>query len=164
MKLGTFTAHGRTGIGAVIDDHMVDLSVAAPHLPTEMVTFLGAGEAAMHAARHAIGNDRSSIPLYDVRLEAPILRPPKFLGIGLNYSDHVAEVGSDTPDFHEVGNPHQLDLRTWVNGELRQSSNTRYLIHGFYAQIAIANLELLTQASVVYVRDINRKRTLLSYP
>jgi 2-keto-4-pentenoate hydratase/2-oxohepta-3-ene-1,7-dioic acid hydratase in catechol pathway len=31
-----------------------------------------------------------------------------------------------TPD--EVPDPHNLALRTWVNGELRQDSNTRYLI------------------------------------
>jgi 2-keto-4-pentenoate hydratase/2-oxohepta-3-ene-1,7-dioic acid hydratase in catechol pathway len=28
----------------------------------------------------------------------------------------------------EVGDPHTLDLKTWVNGELRQNSNTRHLI------------------------------------
>ncbi|ETX06616.1 fumarylacetoacetate hydrolase family protein [Candidatus Entotheonella palauensis] len=28
----------------------------------------------------------------------------------------------------EVPDPHALDLHTWVNGELRQSSNTKYLI------------------------------------
>ena len=31
-----------------------------------------------------------------------------------------------TPD--EVGDPHDLDLKTWVNGELRQDSNTSNLI------------------------------------
>jgi 2-keto-4-pentenoate hydratase/2-oxohepta-3-ene-1,7-dioic acid hydratase in catechol pathway len=38
-----------------------------------------------------------------------------------------------TPD--EVGDPHALDLRTWVNGELRQSANTRHLIFDCYDQI-----------------------------
>ena len=28
----------------------------------------------------------------------------------------------------EIGDPHRLDIRTWVNGELRQSSNTRQLL------------------------------------
>jgi len=35
-----------------------------------------------------------------------------------------------TPD--EIGDPHNLDLRTWVNAELRQSSNTRHLIFDCY--------------------------------
>ena len=38
-----------------------------------------------------------------------------------------------TPD--EVGDPHVLELRTWVNGELRQHSNTRELIFDCFAQV-----------------------------
>jgi len=38
-----------------------------------------------------------------------------------------------TPD--EVGDPHQLDLKTFVNGELRQHSNTKNLIFDCFAQI-----------------------------
>ena len=34
-----------------------------------------------------------------MRLEAPVLHPPKFLAIGLNYADHVKESGLDTPPF-----------------------------------------------------------------
>jgi len=36
-----------------------------------------------------------------------------------------------TPD--EIGDPHTLELRTWVNGEERQRSNTRNLIFDCYA-------------------------------
>ena len=35
-----------------------------------------------------------------------------------------------TPD--EIGDPHNLNLRTWVNAEQRQSSNTRHLIFDCY--------------------------------
>jgi 2-keto-4-pentenoate hydratase/2-oxohepta-3-ene-1,7-dioic acid hydratase in catechol pathway len=38
-----------------------------------------------------------------------------------------------TPD--EIGDPHALELRTWVNGELRQHSNTRELIYDCFAQV-----------------------------
>ncbi len=38
-----------------------------------------------------------------------------------------------TPD--EVGDPHALRLRTWVNGELRQDSNTNQLIFDCFAQV-----------------------------
>jgi hypothetical protein len=38
-----------------------------------------------------------------------------------------------TPD--EVGDPHALELRTWVNGELRQHSDTRELIFDCFAQV-----------------------------
>jgi len=38
-----------------------------------------------------------------------------------------------TPD--EVGDPHALELRTWVNGELRQHSSTSQLIFDCFAQV-----------------------------
>jgi 2-keto-4-pentenoate hydratase/2-oxohepta-3-ene-1,7-dioic acid hydratase in catechol pathway len=38
-----------------------------------------------------------------------------------------------TPD--ELGDPHKLELRTFVNGEQRQHSNTRNLIFDCYAQV-----------------------------
>jgi 2-keto-4-pentenoate hydratase/2-oxohepta-3-ene-1,7-dioic acid hydratase in catechol pathway len=38
-----------------------------------------------------------------------------------------------TPD--EIGDPHKLDLKTWVNGELRQHSNTKNLIFDCFAQV-----------------------------
>lgn len=38
-----------------------------------------------------------------------------------------------TPD--ELGDPHVLDVNTWVNDELRQSTNTRHLIFDCYALV-----------------------------
>jgi 2-keto-4-pentenoate hydratase/2-oxohepta-3-ene-1,7-dioic acid hydratase in catechol pathway len=38
-----------------------------------------------------------------------------------------------TPD--ELGDPHKLELRTFVNGEQRQHSNTKNLIFDCYAQV-----------------------------
>ena len=38
-----------------------------------------------------------------------------------------------TPD--EIGDPHALDLKTFVNDELRQHSNTRHLIFDCFAQV-----------------------------
>ena len=36
----------------------------------------------------------------------------------------------------EVGDPHALRLRSWVNGELRQDNNTANMIHDLWKQIA----------------------------
>jgi 2-keto-4-pentenoate hydratase/2-oxohepta-3-ene-1,7-dioic acid hydratase in catechol pathway len=220
MKLATFTHQDSTRIGLVDGAEIVDLAAAAPELPREMVAFLEAGPQAMQAAHEALA-EGMRISLAEVRLEAPIARPPKFLGIGLNYADHVAESGLETPqhptvfnkqstcvtgptdpvhvprashvvdyegelgfvigrrcrhvsredasdviagylvvndvsvrdwqirvptmtmgksfDTHcpmgpwivtadEVPDPHTLELKTWVNGELRQHSNTKHLI------------------------------------
>jgi 2-keto-4-pentenoate hydratase/2-oxohepta-3-ene-1,7-dioic acid hydratase in catechol pathway len=52
-----------------------------------------------------------------------------------------------TPD--EVGDPHTLAIRTWVNDELRQDSNTAHMIHDCWAQI-----EHLTTAFTLEVGDV----------
>ena len=36
----------------------------------------------------------------------------------------------------EIGDPHDLRLRAWVNGELRQDNTTANMIHNLWAQIA----------------------------
>jgi 2-keto-4-pentenoate hydratase/2-oxohepta-3-ene-1,7-dioic acid hydratase in catechol pathway len=167
-------------------------------------------------------------PLEDVRLLAPV-RPRKYLAIGLNYSDHIAESGMEAPEFpiffnkqatciigpgdevhmprvsklldyegelaivigercrhvpeeraqeviagytiandvsvrdwqlrtptmtmgksfdthgplgpfvvtaDELGDPHSLAIKTWVNDELRQDGNTREMIFDCFQQIA----------------------------
>ena len=43
--------------------------------------------------------------------------------------DTFAPMGPVVVTKDEIPDPHVLDIRCWVNGELRQSSNTRYLIH-----------------------------------
>lgn len=95
MQLITFTEAGNTRIGLLQDDAVVDLAAVAPALPTDMLAFLDAGEAAMASARDAAGGD-SHFAIADVRLEAP-LRSPKIIGIGLNYRAHAEESGMELP-------------------------------------------------------------------
>lgn len=228
MRLCTFTAGAAHRIGVVEDDSVVDLSEAAPELPREMTALLAAGDAALARAASAARSATKRTPLAETALAAPILRPPKFLAIGLNYADHIAETGREKPalptvfnkqstcvvgpgaaihvprasakvdyegelafvigrrcrhvprerareviagyliandvtvrdwqarvptwtmgkswDTHgplgpwlttrdEVGEPHGLRIRTWVNGELRQDSNTKQLIFDCFALV-----------------------------
>jgi 2-keto-4-pentenoate hydratase/2-oxohepta-3-ene-1,7-dioic acid hydratase in catechol pathway len=51
--------------------------------------------------RDIAGRATGSLPLDQVRLLAPILRPGKIMAIGLNYADHIAESGQETPA-HQV--------------------------------------------------------------
>ncbi len=226
MQLATFSHQGHTRIGIVKGDQVADLA-SATDLPREMTALLEAGPGALaRAARAAESAPR--LLLDQVTLCAPILRPPKILAVGLNYADHVAETGAQTPKqpiifnkqstsahpphapFHmprvstaldyegefgvvigrrcrhvprerareviagytivndvsvrdwqmrvptmtmgksfdthcpmgpwivtadELPDPHGLDLKTWVNGELRQSSNTKHLIYDCFALI-----------------------------
>ncbi len=100
MKLVTFSHDSSTRIGIVREDQVVDLARAAPQLPQDMRSFLEAGPEAWRAAAEAAGGD-ATLPLDSVRLEAPIANPGKILAIGLNYADHVAESGQETPK-HQI--------------------------------------------------------------
>lgn len=105
MRLVTFTHAGTTRIGSVAGDEVVDLSAAAPQLPRDMIGLLEAGPDALASIRRASEAAAARIPLASVRLESPVLRPPKFLAIGLNYADHIAEArpagyqATETPIF-----------------------------------------------------------------
>ncbi len=104
MRLCTFEHRGELRIGAVVDEEVIDLAAAAPELPREMSALLAAGDAALRAAANAATRAVPRLRLDSVRLHAPILRPPKFLAIGLNYADHVAEAGLETPKVPTVFN------------------------------------------------------------
>ncbi len=207
---------------------VIDLAAAAPELPREMAAFLAAGPSALDRARKAAQGNAHHLPVAQVKFEAPVLHPPEFLAIGLNYADHIAESKMEKPKFplffnkqstcvtgphdpihlprvstaldyegelgfvigrrcrhvprdraheviagflvvndvsvrdwqfkaqtmtlgksfdthgpigpwlvtpDEVGDPHTLELKTWVNGELRQHSNTKHLVFDCYAQV-----------------------------
>ncbi len=103
MRLATFTHGSSTRIGVVDGEEIIDLTEAAPDLPREMIAFLEAGREAMEAARATLASG-VRIPLSEVRLEAPVARPPKFLAVGLNYADHVAESGMETPEHPTIFN------------------------------------------------------------
>jgi len=227
VRIATFEQDGVSRVGIVRDDGIVDLSRVAPALPSTTLGLLEAGPAALRdAAAAADGAER--LPLEKVTLQAPITRPPKFFGVGLNYADHVAESGLERPkhptifnkqstcvtgpgspihrprvstaldyegelgfvigrrcrhvarddareviagyvvvndvsvrdwqlrvptwtmgksfDTHgpmgpwlvtadELTDPHALRLRTWVNGELRQESNTKQLIFDWFTLV-----------------------------
>ena len=55
-----------------------------------------------------------------------------------------------TPD--EVGDPHKLDIRCLVNGEVRQSSNTRHLIFDCFDAVAhLSKAFVLDPGDVLYM-------------
>ncbi|MYE22900.1 MAG: 5-carboxymethyl-2-hydroxymuconate isomerase, partial [Gammaproteobacteria bacterium] len=97
MKLATFT-HGReTRIGVVVGELVIDLSRAAPELPTDMRSLLEAGDDALAAASAAQTSVEHALAVNDVELKAPVPNPGKILAIGLNYADHIAESGGKAP-------------------------------------------------------------------
>ena len=51
MRLVTFRQNDKTRIGIQTHEGIIDLSIAAPDLPTNMLSFLEAGTRAIHAAQ-----------------------------------------------------------------------------------------------------------------
>jgi 2-keto-4-pentenoate hydratase/2-oxohepta-3-ene-1,7-dioic acid hydratase in catechol pathway len=243
MKLATFTHNGTTRLGIAAGDEIVDLSAAAPELPREMKELLAAGDSALAKARAASARSGDRLALANVKLEAPVHNPQKFLGAGLNYADHIAETGMEKPRFptffnkqsscvnapydpvwiprgekpftdyegelafvigkrcrrvpkeraheviagytivddvsvrdwqrwavtmtlgkswdthgpmgpwivtpDEISDPHNLDLKTWVNEELRQDSNTKHLIFDCFEMV-----ETLSKAFTLLPGDV----------
>lgn len=96
MKLVTFLHNGQTAIGAVVD---LDIVPAGADLPSSMIDFLAAGASALERLQQRCATATDRIPLSEVQLLAPIPRPGKFLGIGLNYADHISETGRDKPEY-----------------------------------------------------------------
>ncbi len=92
MKLLTFTHKGATRIGALRGEHIVDLHASDPAVPAEMVALLRGGEAMLVKARTAAASDNHALALADVKLESPVLVPPRILAVGLNYLAHINEI------------------------------------------------------------------------
>ena len=241
MRLASFHTPAELRPAVVAGDELVDLGAADPALSAPWAELLGRGPACLDRVRAIAASGAHRIPLDSVRLAAPV-QPRKFFAIGLNYADHVAEAGLETPghltvfmkavtcvtgpydpverpavsdyldyegelgfvigrrcrhvsagraaeviagylivddvsvrdwqiqtpqwslaksfDTHgpigpwlvtpdEIGDPHQLAIRTFVNGELRQESNTSQLIFDCFRQV-----EILSQACTLEPGDV----------
>jgi len=98
MKLVTFTHNNQSRVGAVIDYAVVD-SQGCADIPASMIEFLGAGLKSMQAMQELIYKNSTRIALAEVKLNAPVPRPGKYLGIALNYADHIAETSRVRPEY-----------------------------------------------------------------
>lgn len=90
-------------------------------------------------AGFCVGND---VSVRDWQLRVPTFQ------IGKSFDTH-GPIGPYLVTPNEVGDPHDLDIRCFVNGEERQSSNTKHLIFDCYDAIAH-----LTQAFTLDVGDV----------
>jgi 2-keto-4-pentenoate hydratase/2-oxohepta-3-ene-1,7-dioic acid hydratase in catechol pathway len=90
MKLCRFVEGGRTRIGRVVDDQVIDLS-ASVGAGSSMRALL-ANLPALRPALEKAAGPRSA--LSHVKLAAPIDDPQKFLAIGMNYVAHANEAAA----------------------------------------------------------------------
>ena len=97
MKIARFESDGGAKIGIVRGEKIIGATGAIDGLPTGMNDLIGNFEnfrAALSALSDSQGNWQN---LSDVKLLAPVERPGKILAKGLNYADHIAETGHETP-------------------------------------------------------------------
>ena len=102
MRLASFAHEDRRRVGVILGDEIVDLLLARPDAPTEMREFLALGAEGRAAAEVAVEKGGNRLPLSEVELLAPVPRPGKFLAVGLNYADHIAETGAETPAYPTI--------------------------------------------------------------
>ena len=247
MRLATFQPldQDASEIGAVIEgDRIVRFNRARPGMAQDMIDLITRWADLEGEARQLAAAAAETLPRDRVRLLAPVPRPEKIMAIGLNYADHIAETGQETPksqiwfskqlnavagpfdpvqipkasafvdyegemvavvgvrgrhisrdaapaaifgwcvgndvserawqnrssqwvlgksfDTHapfgpwittadEIVDPHALNLRTLVNGEIRQNSNTRHLVFDVWAQIAeLSQAMTLEPGDIIY--------------
>jgi len=88
MKLATFSAGGKPGLGVVDGESIIPLPVGS------MLELVARWSELEGEVRRASG---PRIALEEVRLMPPIPRPGKIMAIGLNYADHIRETGAEMP-------------------------------------------------------------------
>jgi acylpyruvate hydrolase len=101
MRLVTFDKDGAPTVGVRVGDDIVDLSVAAPDQPQDLLGLLQAGSGAFDAAlKAAEAAPASARQPYEGLTFHPLMRnAPKMFCLGLNYADHAAEGGHNVPVF-----------------------------------------------------------------
>jgi 2-keto-4-pentenoate hydratase/2-oxohepta-3-ene-1,7-dioic acid hydratase in catechol pathway len=99
MRLITFKRGKEAHIGVARDGEVVDLSIAAPRLPRDMVGLLASGKAGLAAAAKAVMAAKAkAVVKGKISYLPPIPNPPKIICVGLNYRDHAAEATMKVPD------------------------------------------------------------------
>ncbi|MDB6103447.1 MAG: fumarylacetoacetate hydrolase family protein [Gammaproteobacteria bacterium] len=97
MKLAHFDVGGHSQIGLVEGTRIVSLTRALPRLPVTMVEIIAQWESVRTAISGLHLARAPGFLLTDVVLNPPITQPGKVMAIGLNYADHVAETGAQSP-------------------------------------------------------------------
>lgn len=94
MRLATYSFADGIGVGAVLDEEIADLR---PIAGGSMRAFLTRGPEALAEAERVLSAAPRE-PLDHARLLAPVPDPGAFIGVGLNYRDHAAQIGRPLPE------------------------------------------------------------------
>lgn len=103
MRLISFEEQGHSKIGVLTSKdakEFVDLSLAAPNLPSDMTSLLAQAGGLAAAKKAADSAAATAIkPMAGVRFLPLVPRPGKVVCLGLNYADHAKEGGHARPEY-----------------------------------------------------------------
>ncbi len=100
MRLVSFKKGRETVVGVRSDAGLVDLSVAVPGLPHDMIGLLSAGAGAMAKVQSAARKPPAEAVIKGrVSYAPPVTNPGKVICVGLNYNDHATEANMKVPDY-----------------------------------------------------------------
>jgi acylpyruvate hydrolase len=104
MRLFSFEKNGVPAIGYRQAHRCVDLSIAAPDLPKDLLSLIEAGPEALEkaATAGASAGDAAEVAEADINYLPLIQRPPKIICIGRNYAAHAKEGGAEPPTYPEI--------------------------------------------------------------
>lgn len=112
MKLITYSKNRSISCGILTDRGIIDIPAAWrwPKPPHSVKEILKRGKPCFEKLAELAQSTQIKTPTDDVKLLAPIPRPPKVLALAGNYSEHIAEVGrtlglSDSPRKTTVPRP-----------------------------------------------------------
>lgn len=103
MRFVTFRLGSDTRVGVRKENKVIDLSLAAPDLPKDLVGLIEF-ENYLDVVSKAVESAEDSVCYnYDDLEFAPLItRPPKIICIGRNYAAHAKEGGAETPTYPEI--------------------------------------------------------------
>jgi 2-keto-4-pentenoate hydratase/2-oxohepta-3-ene-1,7-dioic acid hydratase in catechol pathway len=122
----------QTSVNGPYDPILIARTTITPDYEAELVAVIGAGGKHIAAADapaaifgYTVGNDvtermwQHAVPQWS---------------LGKSFDTH-APMGPWIVTADELGDPHELGIRCFVNGEERQNSNTQHLVYNVWAQV-----------------------------
>ncbi|MEJ2735478.1 MAG: fumarylacetoacetate hydrolase family protein [Anaerolineae bacterium] len=104
MHFVTFRQDSNPRLGLLVDDHVLDLNLADPLLPTGLQTCIEMGTPALKRAADVLERwkegqlaSETARPRADLTFLAPIPAPTKVVAVGANYWDHCRECNIEPP-------------------------------------------------------------------
>lgn len=105
MRIISFSINGVNKIGCPASEgQIIDLSIAAPTLPTDMLGLLEMGPDGLQKAQKAAkaAGTEAHVSVDSITYLPLIARPHKIICIGRNYAAHAKEGGAEPPTYPEI--------------------------------------------------------------